>query len=423
MLDINFIKENINLVKKGAKLKGYDADLAIDNVVLLNDKRKALILDVEQLRKKKNDFSASYKANLGVADTVKAGLEEASKIKKILAKKEEELNKIEEDLNNNLLSIPNYPNTDVLVGKSDKDNKTIKTVGKPEKFDFKIKDHTELGKDLDIIDIERGVKIGGTRSYILKKEMVILEQSLLRYAMDLVSESGFDVMNVPILVKEEVLLGAGFFPFGREDVYEVNEKDQFLVGTSEASLVYYHSGETLEDNQLPRLMSGITSCFRKEVGTYGKDTQGVIRVHQFNKVEQVVLCREEEWQKMFDLVLDISEKILLNLGLPYRLVEICTGDLGAKNAKQIDLEVWFPPQEKYRETHSCSYLRDYQGRRSNIRYKDEQGNKRFVHTLNNTAIATPRILAAILENNQQKDGSIKVPEVLVKYTGFSEIRR
>jgi seryl-tRNA synthetase len=418
MLDINFIKENIDLVKKGAKLKGYDADKYVDSVISLDERRKPLIKEVEILRAQRNELSQNIK---GKPDA--QVVEKVKKIKESLNKKEEDLNKIENELRTNLLSIPNYPNEDALVGRSDKENKPIKNIGEPKKFDFKVKDHAELGKSLDIIDVERGVKIGGTRSYILKKEMVILEQSLLRYAIDLVTESGFDVMNVPVLVKENVLIGAGFFPFGREDVYEVNEKDQFLVGTSEASLVYYHSDEILEENKLPRLMSGITSCFRKEAGTYGKDTQGVIRVHQFNKVEQVVLCKQEEWQKMFDLILGVSEKIVSTLGLPYRLVEICTGDLGAKNAKQVDIEVWFPAQEKYRETHSCSYLRDYQGRRSNIKYKDADGNKKFVHTLNNTAVATPRILAAVLENYQQKDGSIKVPDVLVKYTGFSEIKK
>lgn len=418
MLDINFIKENITLVKKGAQLKGYSADLFVDKVVELDEKRKPLVKVVEELRSQRNELSQNIKGkpNLKVIEKVK-------ELKEVLIKKEEELRRIEEELRKNLLNIPNYPNEDVLVGKSDKENKPIKVVGEPKKFDFKIKDHTQIGKDLDIIDVERGVKIGGTRSYILKKEMVILEQSLLRYAMDLVREAGFDLMNVPVLVKEDVLVGAGFFPFGREDVYEVNEKDQFLVGTSEASLVFYHSGEILKESQLPRLMSGITSCFRKEAGTYGKDTQGVVRVHQFNKVEQVVLCKQEDWQKMFDLILGVSEKLVSSLSLAYRIVEICTGDLGAKNAKQVDLEVWFPAQDKYRETHSCSYLRDYQGRRSNIKYKDEDGNKKFVHTLNNTAVATPRILAAVLENYQQKDGSVKVPDVLVKYTGFSEIKR
>lgn len=228
-------------------------------------------------------------------------------------------------------------------------------------------------------------------------------------------------MNVPVLVREEALYGSGFFPFGKEDIYKVNDDELYLVGTSEASLVYYYSGETLAEADLPKLLSGITTCFRKEVGTYGKDTKGVIRVHQFNKVEQVVLCKPEDWERMFNFILGIAERIISSLGLPYRLIEICTGDMGAKNAKQIDVEVWFPGQGKYRETHSCSYLSDFQARRANIKYRDEKGNKQYVHTLNNTGIATPRVLGAILENYQQKDGSILVPEVLQKYTGFNKI--
>lgn len=416
MLDIEFIKENTKLVKVSAKKKGYNVDREVDDVLRLSKERKNLLREVEKLRADRNKITSAIKTKPNSKT-----LKNLKKIKENLSEKELVLRQKERLLKNLLLRIPNIPDPKSPVGRDEKSNKVIKNVGKPPKFSFEIKDHVELGAKNNLIDMERGVKIGGPRSYILKNELVLLEQSLLRYALDKVREKGFEVMNVPVLVKEEVLLGSGFFPFGKEDAYEVNENDKFLVGTSEASLVYYHADEILGESQLPKLLSAITTCFRKEAGTYGKDTKGVIRVHQFNKVEQVVLCTEKQAKKIFDFILGISEDIIKALKLPYRLVEMCTGEMGPKNYRQVDLEVWFPAQKKYRETHSCSYLTDYQGRRANIKYKDSKGNKRFVHTLNNTAIATPRILGAILENYQQRDGSVKVPGVLQKYCGFKEI--
>lgn len=415
MLDIKFIRENTKLVKKAAKDKGYDID--IDKLLNLDDQRREFINKVESLKAEQNKISRGLKGKPG-----KAQIEKSKKIKKELESLIPKLDQVEEQFSRLILFVPNIASSDSPIGKDEKDNKEIKKIGKPSKFKFSVKDHVELGILNNLLDIERGVKVGGPRSYILKNELVILEQSLLRFALDKVKEKGFEVMNVPVLVKGEALIGSGFFPFGREDIYEVNEKDRFLVGTSEASLVYYYANEILDESELPKLLSGITSCFRKEAGTYGKDTKGVIRVHQFNKVEQVVLCTKENGEKMFEFILKISEEIVKALKLPYRLMRMCTGDMGPKNYKQIDIEVWFPAQNKYRETHSCSYLTDYQGRRSNIKYKDKKGNKHFVHTLNNTAIATPRILGAILENYQQKDGSVKVPEVLQEYMGFEEIK-
>lgn len=407
MLDIKFIRENLEKVKEGAKNKGYEIDF--ERLIKIDEERKNLLVEIEDLRSKRNQLSK---------DEIEKGREIKDKLKVL----EPRLSETEKEFQKLLLQIPNIPSSDSPIGKDESSNVEIKKWGDVPKFDFSPKDHVELGEKLDILDLDRAVKIGGTRSYILKKELVILEQSLLRFALDTVREKGFEVMNVPVLVNENTLVGAGFFPFGREDVYEVNEKDKFLVGTSEASLVYYHSGEVLDEEQLPKLLSGITACFRKEAGTYGKDTKGIIRVHQFNKVEQVVLCKEEDGEKMFNTILEISESIVQALKLPYRLVQMCTGDMGPKNYKQVDLEVWFPAQNKYRETHSCSYLTDFQSRRSNIRYRDKDGTKHFAHTLNNTAIATPRILGAILENYQQSDGSVKMPEALHKYLDFMEIK-
>jgi seryl-tRNA synthetase len=414
MLDIKFIRENPDVVKKAAENKGYKVD--IDKLLVLDKDRRKILTEVEELRTKQNIISKVK----GVKPTEKQ-IADSKKIKAQIEELTPKLSKIDDEYDKLMLLVPNIPTADSPVGKDESDNVEIKKVGKVPNFDFPVKDHSELGYEHNLLDTERAVKIGGTRSYILKNELVILEQSVLRFALDTIRGEGFTVMNVPVLVREEALVGSGFFPFGKEDVYQVNQDDLYLVGTSEASLVYYNSGETIPESELPKLHSGITTCFRKEVGTYGKDTKGFVRVHQFNKVEQVVLCRPEEWEKMFNFILGISERIITELGLPYRLLQICTGDMGAKNAKQVDIEVWFPGQGKYRETHSCSYLTDFQARRANIKYRDDKGNKFFVHTLNNTGIATPRILGAILENYQQKDGSILIPEVLQKYTGFKKI--
>lgn len=415
MLDIKFIRENPEVVKKAAENKGYKVD--IDRLICVDEKRRELLGKIEELRTHQNVISATK----GARPTEKQ-INESKKIKAQIEEIAPELEKVESEFNGLMLQVPNIPTADSPVGKDESDNVELKKVGNLPKFDFPVKDHAGLGYEHDLLDIEGAVKIGGTRSYILKNELVILEQSLLRYVLDLIRKEGFTVMNVPVLVREEALIGSGFFPWGKEDTYQVNDDNLFLVGTSEASLVYYHSGETLAESDLPKLLSGITACFRKEVGTYGKDTKGFVRVHQFNKVEQVVLCRPEDWERMFNFILGIAERVVSSLGLPYRLLEICTGDMGAKNAKQIDIEVWFAGQGKYRETHSCSYLTDFQARRANIKYRDDKGNKKFVHTLNNTGIATPRILGAILENYQREDGSILIPEVLQKYTGFKEIK-
>lgn len=407
MLEIKFIRENLKEVEEGAENKGYKVDFK--ELIDLDDQRKELIQKIDELREERKKVSR---------DEIKKG----RKIKESLKDLEPKLVEIDRNYRNLLFKVPNLPSDDSPVGKDEQSNLEIKKWGDVPKFNFSVKDHVELGEQLNILDFERAVKIGGTRSYILKNELVVLEQSLLRYALDVVRKKGFEVMNVPVLVNGEALVGAGFFPFGREDVYEVNEKNKFLVGTSEASLVYYYSGETIKESQLPKLLAGITTCFRKEAGTYGKDTKGIVRVHQFSKVEQVVLCREKDSGKMFNFILEIAEDIVQSLKLPYLLKQMCTGEMGPKNYKQIDLEVWFPAQKKYRETHSCSYLTDYQARRSNLKYEDSRGQKYFVHTLNNTAIATPRILGAILENYQQEDGSIVIPQVLQKYCGFKEIK-
>lgn len=403
MLDIKYIRENKELVKTACKNKGYVVD--IEKLLKLDSARKKLLQEIETLR-------ATQKKERDIA--------KAKKIKANIVKNETELNKILPEYEKVLYLVPNVPAVEAPIGKDDKENKVLKQIGKPKNFSFAPKEHFELGEALDLLDTARGVKIGGTRSYVLKGKMLELEQAVLRLALDITKKHGFTLMNVPVIVNKEVLVGSGFFPFGAEDVYEISE-NKYLVGTSEASLVYYHAKEVLNEKELPKQLAAITTCFRKEAGTYGKDTKGIVRVHQFNKVETVVLCKPEEGRAWFEKMFKMAEEIVKALELPYQIVDICTGDMGAKNKKQYDIEVWFAGQGKYRESHSCSWLGDYQGRRANIRYNDKQGNKIFVHTLNNTAIATPRILGAILEYNQQKDGSITIPKALQKYTDFVKI--
>lgn len=414
MLDINFIRENQKLVEKSAQAKGYDVN--IKELLDLDEKRRDLLKGIENLRQDQNKISQSVQGKPGKSD-----IERSKAIKKQLDILEKKLKEVLPKYNELLMLVPNVASKDTPIGKDESGNVVRKTVGKVAKSKAEVPNHQDIAQKLNLMDNERAVKIGGNRAYILKNQLVILEQAIIRYALDMVQKEGFEIMNVPVMVREEALIGSGFFPFGEEDIYKL-EKDLYLVGTSEASLVYYHADETLAETELPKLLSGVTPCFRREVGAYGKDTKGIFRVHQFNKVEQVVLTKPEEAEKMFNFILGIAEKIVSSLGLPYRLIQICTGDMGAKNAKQYDIEVWFPSQKKYRETHSCSWLTDYQARRANIKYRDNDGNKFFVHTLNCTAVATTRLLAAILENNLQKDGSVKVPDVLVKYTGFKVIK-
>ena len=260
--------------------------------------------------------------------------------------------------------------------------------------------------------------MAGFRAYFLKGDGLLLEQALLKYALDLLMAEGFTPMSVPVMVNQEAMLGTGYFPWGSEDHYQTQD-GQILTGTAEVALTAYHQGEILNEADLPIKICGISPCFRREVGSYGKDTKGIIRVHQFNKVEQVVLTVADEniTRDWHERMVALAEKLLQNLGLPYQVLAMCTGDMGAGQRKKYDLETWFPSQNKYRETHSASYFNDFQSRRLNIRYQDQDGNLKFVYTLNNTMAASPRLLAAVIENYQQADGSIKIPEVLRQYMG------
>ncbi len=319
--------------------------------------------------------------------------------------------------------VPNIPDASVPDGLDDSENVEIKRWGEPPRFDFQPLDHVELMERLDLVDLERGAKVAGSRSYVLKNDAARLELALMMFALDRISKKGYTPLIVPAMAKEHAFIGNTQFPRGREQVYALANDDLFLVGTAEVSITGMFKDEILREDQLPMRMVGFSPCFRREAGTYGKDTRGVLRVHQFNKVEQYIICRNdhEESVRWHETLLANAEELVQALELPYRVVVVCTGDLGDGQVKKYDIECWLPSEGKYRETHSCSYFHDYQARRSNTRYRDKDGVIRFVHTLNNTALASPRIMLPLLENHQQADGTVRIPEALQPYMGGQRI--
>ena len=407
MLDINFIKENQDKVKKGVKDKGYDSKL-VERVLTVDKTRRGLIGKTESLRAERN--------KLGKED-----IEKGKKIKEELKKLEPELNKVEMELKELLYQIPNLPAADVPVGKDEKDNVEIKKWGEAKKFAFQPKAHFELGETLDVIDTQRGSKVSGTRFGYLKNEAVILEFALINLAFETLLKEGFIPVIPPAMISLESMGGMGYLEHGGQENMYLLEKDKMvLVGTAEQSIGPMYKDEMLLEKELPKRYVGFSSCFRREAGSYGKDTKGIFRVHQFNKVEMLSFTKPEDSDKEHEYLLSLEEKLMQKLVLPYRVVKMCTGDLGHPAARKYDIEAWFPSEKSYRETHSVSTCTDYQARRLNIKFKTKEGERRFVHMLNGTAFSERPILA-ILENCQQKDGSVEVPKVLQKYTGFKKI--
>jgi len=417
MLDIKFIRQNTELIKDACKKKQINSEI-IDRLIEVDKKRSELIQSVEKTRRLKNEANEKIK---------KASLDEKQKIiekmKKLDSNEEKELQDVEKEFQQLMLLVPNIPHVSVPEGSSDADNLEVKTWGNIRQFDFPIKDHVELAKNLDIVDFDRGVKVAGFRGYFLKNEAMQLCFAIWSFALEKVISKGFVPMIAPSLVKESALIGTGYLPQAKEDVYETSD-EMYLAGTSEVAIMNYHSGEMLQIDNFPIKYVGFSPCFRTEIGSYGKDVKGILRVHEFFKLEQVILCKnsEEETERLHEEITRNAEEVLEALGLPYRRVLNCTGDLGLGQVKKYDLEAWVPSQNKYRETHSASYFYDFQTRRLNIRYKDEQGAIKYAHSLNNTLIATPRILISVLENHQEKDGSIKIPKALHKYLNFKEIK-
>ncbi len=412
MLDIKYIRENKETVKKATADKQIDSSI-IDKVLELDEKRRSLIQKIEEIRKEANSFQSAIKAK-----PTDEQIEKGKKFKEELSKLEPELAEIDKNYQQVMFQVPNPAGSDVPIGKDESGNVEIKKAGEIKKFTFTPLSHDQLAENLNLYDSKRAVKIGGTRAYFLKGDLVLLEQAVLNFALDFMSKQDFTPMAVPWMVNKEALWGTGYFPWGIEDHYTTQD-GQGLIGTSEVSLTAYHQDEVLDEKNLPIKLIGVSPCFRREVGTYGKDTKGFFRVHQFNKVEQVVLtvADEDVTRQWHEKMLEFSEQILQELGLAYRVLLMCTGDMGAGQRKKYDIETWFPSQNKYRETHSASYFNDFQSRRLNMKYRASEGTTKYVYTLNNTVVATPRLLGAILENYQQEDGSILIPKVLQKYMG------
>ena len=423
MLDIKYIRENKEIVKKAANDKLIKVD--IDRLLEVDDKIKNINKELDENKEKRNKLSKLVPTLKN--DEKEQTILEVKKLKDVIQTLEDKLNPLKEEYTDLMYRVPGVPLDEVPIGKDDEDNVEIKRVGEIPTFDFDIKDHVELAEELDLIDIPRGVKVAGSRSYYLKNEAVLLEMALCRYVVDKLVKKGFTPMTVPTVVKEEPMYATGYFPGGRDQAYLIPEDKMCLVGTSEVALVSYHSGETFESEEvLPKMYCGYSSCYRREAGTYGKDTRGLYRVHQFTKIEQVIMCKadQEEQRKLHDFLLNNAEEIMQDLKIPYRVVKVCTGDMGIGQIRKHDIEAWMPSRGKYSETHSCSSFNDFQARRSNIKYKDKDGNNVYCFTLNNTAIASPRILIPLLELNQNADGSINIPEVLIPYmNGMTKIEK
>lgn len=418
MLDINFIRQNPDIVKKAVKDKLMKAD--IDRLLELDGQMREKTTAAEALRAERNNLSKLIPQMQG--DEKNENIAKVKTLKDELASIEPELDTIKIEYDKIMLTVPSIPRPEVPIGKGDDDNVEIRRWGEIRKFDFTPKDHVELAESLDLIDVARGVKVGGSRSYFLKNEGALLEMSICRYVIDKLVSKGFTFMTVPLMVKDTAMYGTGYFPLGFDQAYKITEDELYLIGTSEVSLVSYHQNEILTFDEIPKMYAGYSSCFRREAGTYGKDTRGLYRVHQFQKVEQVIICRndDEEAERLHYFILNNVEEILKELGLPHRVALACTGEIGIGQVRKHEIESWMPSRGAYCETHSCSTLNDFQARRSNLRYRDTDGTVKYCYTLNNTAVASPRILIPILETYQNEDGSVTIPEVLRPYMNGME---
>lgn len=411
MLDIKYIQQHAEELKKAVADKQMDVTL-VDKVLAVDERRRALIATVEEIRKNANEHNATIKGRKPTEDEIAKG----KSFKQQLASVEPDLKIAEESFQVLMYQIPNPASPDTPIGANEEGNVVVRTVGEKPTFAFTPKQHFELAENLGLYESEKAVAIGGRRAYILKGDLLMLEMAVHQFSLNLMIEKGFQAMSVPWMVNKDAMWGTGYFPWGIEDHYTTQD-GQALIGTAEVSLTAYHQNETLNEKDLPIQMVGISPCYRREVGSYGKDTKGFFRVHQFTKVEQVVLTVADEatTKEWHEKMVGYSEELLTKLGLHYQVLAMCTGDMGAGQRKKYDIETWFPGQEAFRETHSASYFNDFQSRRLNMRYRASDGTLKYVYTLNNTVAATPRLLAAIVENYQNEDGSIRVPEVLKRY--------
>jgi seryl-tRNA synthetase len=419
MLDLKFIRANAEEVKAGARKKHVECD--VDRLIALDEERRTLGREVDKLRsQQKQAGKGMAKAS---AEERQAILAQQKELKGKLQGLEKRLKELEQVMGVLHLQIPNVPAPGVPEGKTDADNVELERVGSPPVFDFKPRDHIQLGKAQGWLDIDAGARLAGSRNYVLKGELSLLEDAVLRLAMDHMLAKGFEPLSVPTLVRYDALLGTGYFPGGEEQTYRTDSRDElYLVGTSEVSVTALHAGEILDEAELPKRYVARSACYRREAGTYGKDTRGIYRVHQFQKVEQVIIdvADEEGSIAHHQAILQNSREVLDMLGLCYRVVNVCGGDLGGPHVQKFDIETWMPSREGFGETHSASRFYGYQARRLNLRYRAANGKVHVCHTLNNTVAASTRMLIALLENHQQADGTVRLPEALWKYMGGRE---
>lgn len=425
MLDIQYIRDNAEQVKTNTKNKNQNSSV-VDNLLDSDTKRRELIQQVEKLKAEKNKITATFKdkkiviVNGQFPEEFQKDYQRSFAIKQELKNIEPDLKKIEENFTELMLQIPNVVLEEVPVGKDEKDNIVVREWGTKPKFEFTPKDHIAIANQNNWLDTERGSKVAGYRGYYLKNEAALLQVRLMQYALKKFVEKGFTPMITPIVDKREAFINTGHFPWGEKETYKLSEdetdpkNDYFLAGTAEIPLVSYYAGETLREKDLPIKMVGFSPCYRREIGSYGKDTKGFYRVHEFWKIEQVVLCKADlaESKDWHEKMLGFTEELLQDFGIPYRVLLMCTGDMGEPQAKKYDIEAWMPGRGEYGEVASDSIMTDFQSRRANIRYQASDGTIKFVHMLNNTALASTRTLIALWENLQQKDGTVKLPKCL-----------
>jgi seryl-tRNA synthetase len=421
MLDIKFIRENKEIVQAGADKKNIKFD--VSKLLEVDDKRKKLLVEVESKRAEQNKVSEE----ISQADNPvlrRPLIESMQELKADLQKKEDKLKEVLKEWQMLMVQVPNIPDISVPEGKDDTDNQEVHQWGEKPSFGFSAKDHIELMQLHDMVDLERGVKVAGFRGYFLKNDGVLLSQAIWNFVTDLFVKKGYTPMFAPSMVRREPLIGTGYFPQGEDDLYKTQD-ESYLAGTAEVATMGYYMDEVLDKNDLPIKILSFSPCFRREAGSHGRDTKGLMRVHEFYKLEQVILCeaRHEESVRHHEEITLLSEEMLQKLGIPYRVVINCGGDIGLGQVKKYDIESWVPSENKYRETHSSSYFHDFQSRRLNIKYRDTDGKIKFVHSLNNTAVATPRILISLVENYQKADGSIVIPEPLRPYIGKDVISK
>lgn len=422
MIDLKEIKSRNEEIS--TNIKNRFMDVQLDRIIELQEQRAILLSETEDLRAARNANASKMKGKMD-KETRDSLISQGKELKVKIAEVEKKLTEVEAEYFSLGATVPNYAHPEAPVGKEDKDNLAVKFFKEPTKFTFKPLDHVQIGENLDLIDFDKGAKVSGAKSYYLKNKAVILQMAIERFAMDIVIKHGFTPFITPDIAKEEVLKGIGFNPRGAEsNIYTIEGTDTCLVGTAEITLGGYYQGEILEKKDLPIKMTGLSHCFRREAGGAGQYSKGLYRVHQFSKLEMFIICLPEESNEFHKSLLAVEEEIFQGLGLPYRVVDTCTGDLGAPAYRKFDIEAWMPgrgDEGEYGEVTSTSNCTDYQSRSLQIRYRDEDGKTQFVHMLNGTAVALSRAMVAILENYQCEDGSIKMPEALIPYTGFDVI--